>query len=304
MLDNCSLSFANIVHAASDNFRRRKGLMVKLTRLNVRCGVGYVQFLSDDSASAKICGKFEEIELSQRQHYFEPTPTTRKWRIILRGKPTFAFTYELVDFCYNVSLHSRNDSVVVKPLLKIFCNYKISLPYGNRINVSVSIRRISSPSSPMPTTMTTPTTSRPTNDESFRSVATNAPDPKCGFVFLRMWDSNSSRALCRNDSRSFDELPVRLRWRSEENELRVRVSAAADTRLEFVLDYEAVRVPDIVGNCAYGSVSANSACVSLVDNEKLNWMQAEQYCLRNGGHLASVLDEQSQQIIDRYLMKR
>lgn len=283
-VSNCSLIFSSVLNL-NENFRK-KGLIIKLTRLNVRCTVGYIQFSFNHSA--KLCGKLEEIALSDREYYFPPTEY--KPRVILCGKPVFALTYELVDYCYNVSLISRNDSIVISPLLKIFCNFKISLPFGYRINVTINLK---------------------SNGERIQNITKNLTngidlqssddlDPECSTVLLRYWDANNSMTYCHDGLQSSKQFHLL----TEENQFRVRILARNDTQIEFYLRYEAVEVPSIVGECSFGSVSVNSVCVNVFDNVKLNWMEAEEECVRNGGHLASVLDEQSQYRIDEYLMKR
>jgi len=68
--------------------------------------------------------------------------------------------------------------------------------------------------------------------------------------------------------------------------------------------YEAVEIEDIVGSCGFGSITINSYCVNVIDNKRLEWKKAEEVCVQQGGHLASILDEQSQYSINEFLLKR
>lgn len=61
-------------------------------------------------------------------------------------------------------------------------------------------------------------------------------------------------------------------------------------------------VDEIVGHCDYGWVLSGDFCISAVRETKRAWRQAEAECVRLGGHLASVLNERQQQILDRTLI--
>ena len=293
---NCSIIFSNVLSNLAES-SRQQGLIVKLTRLNVRCDVGNVAFSFN-----LLCGKLEEISPSNREYYFPPSQP--RPRLVLLGKPVFAFTYELVDFCYNVSLTAPNDSVVINPLLKIFCNYKISLPYGYRVNVSLSIRSSALPKLNSFKELNVYQSNGTIRDKNvmFVPITIAAPEPVCPGVLLRYWDNSSSYVFCEHEVNA--PLIYNFNLVTEENTFSFRISSQNQSAATFYMNYESVEIEEIVGGCGFGSVTINTFCVNVIDEERMEWMKAEQECARQGGHLASILDEQSQHVIDQFLLKR
>jgi len=295
---NCSVIFPNIPNVAKRS--REQGLIVKFTRLNIQCNIGNVSFSLNGSVS--LCGKLEEISPSNREYYFPPS--LHRPRLLLLGRPVFAVSYKSVDFCYNVTLTAPNDSVIINPLLKIFCNYKISLPYGYRVNVSFSIKSNASPKFNKFKDLTIRHSSGNTSDEKdvFVPVEVTAPDNACPGILLRYWHGNNSYIFCEHEMAA--HFNYRFQLRTEENQLCFRISSQNQSRAAFHMRYEAVEIEDIVGSCGFGSITINSYCVNVIDNKRLEWKKAEEVCVQQGGHLASILDEQSQYSINEFLLKR
>lgn len=61
-------------------------------------------------------------------------------------------------------------------------------------------------------------------------------------------------------------------------------------------------VEEVIGHCDYGWVLSGDFCVTAMRETKRAWRQAEVDCVRLGGHLASVLNERQQQIMDQVLL--
>lgn len=72
-----------------------------------------------------------------------------------------------------------------------------------------------------------------------------------------------------------------------------------------IVRYQAEPILEIVSQCPYGSVSLKPGqCLTIV-HETLNWEDAEEYCVQNGGgHLASVDSHRTQMLIDTILINR
>lgn len=121
------------------------GLVVELRRLNVPCSKGFIHFSGlnvtqqhfRSHKQTHICGKFEELLVSDRLIYF-PTSHTQPF-MHLHGNPVFSISYRLVDYCYNITFVTRNGSFELKPVEDLQCNFKIYLPYGNRVALNLRI---------------------------------------------------------------------------------------------------------------------------------------------------------------------
>lgn len=120
------------------------GLVVQMTRLNIPCNsatsISFSRSSSGGSGSSsdrvrKLCGKLEEYLLDERTFYFREHQNTS---VQLSGSPVFRFTYKLVDYCYNVTISDKNNSIFLQPIQSsLDCNFRIHLPYGNRISFSL-----------------------------------------------------------------------------------------------------------------------------------------------------------------------
>lgn len=122
------------------------GLIVELTRLNVPCSKGYLHFSGlntsqhQDYSSHKqtqLCGKLEELSESDRKIYFPASHTSSIIRLM--NNPVFTLSYHLVDYCYNITFTTKNGSFHLKPTGELMCTFKIYLPYGNRVALSLKI---------------------------------------------------------------------------------------------------------------------------------------------------------------------
>lgn len=113
------------------------GLLVEMTRLNIPCNSATSISFSGSDNARKLCGKLEEYLLDERTFYFREHNDTS---VQLSGSPVFRFTYKLVDYCYNITISDRNNSIFLQPIqTNLDCNFRIHLPYGNRISLSLII---------------------------------------------------------------------------------------------------------------------------------------------------------------------
>lgn len=123
------------------------GLVIELVRLNVPCSKGYLHFTSPNTTEqpqhfrnhkpTHLCGKLEEFSETDRHIYF-PSSHLQPY-MHLHGNPVFSITYHLVDYCYNVTFLTRNGSFELKPSGDLQCTFKIYLPYGNRVALTLQI---------------------------------------------------------------------------------------------------------------------------------------------------------------------
>ncbi|XP_055844862.1 uncharacterized protein LOC129911179 isoform X2 [Episyrphus balteatus] len=173
------------------------GILVELTRLNVPCNnEGYLKF----SNRSQLCGKLEELTLSERTYHFD---VLRKTSVKIYKNPMFSLNYKLVDFCYNVSLNNESGQFYVRPTRPdtFECYFRIHLPYGNRIQLQLVTNNdsdvVNSNSNPSPpsaegaTTTTTITTSSSTTTTTTTQMAANDRDATTIYTSLGLSIENN-----------------------------------------------------------------------------------------------------------------
>lgn len=278
------------------------GLVFELTRLNVPCSGGaYLQFSANGNLTqfrshahfrshkpTHVCGKLEELPESERRIYF-PNSRNHPPFIHLHGGPIFAFTYHLVDYCYNITFTARNATFELKPNAELHCTLKIFLPYGNRVVLRLEIGD--------------PTVSNLVTQNSLytQSSETSTTTRLCSGLMVELWDGSSSWMHC---SRNGDAIR-NFELESTENRVIMKVIVrGTDHNLRMRFRYHANPIQEIVQQCSFGWVAVRQFCVTTVENIRMPWQQAELECNRKGGHLASVRSEQAQIIIDNLLLNR
>jgi hypothetical protein len=327
---DCQVFFPGSTSAETD----RRGLVVELTRLNVPCSAGgFLQFSSSsfpestNSSSAQkltfpsrdtksrhpqLCGKLEELPPSGRRFYFPATSLSSTTSSItpslhLHGNPIFAFTYRLVDYCYNVTLTSRNDSLLLRPTAGLHCTFRIHLPYGNRVSLRLQTGDVHLLTSEDPGRHTSEhhpvTPQRPHQGTALTQLAYSDPDPPCSGMLTRLWDSASTWTHCtrRGDSRR----DIRVLSRGNSVTLRVVIHQESEPNIPALkLSYHAEPIAEVVEQCGFGWVSVRQFCVTAVEDLRLPWQEAEMECIRRGGHLASIRSEVAQDLVDNMLLSR
>lgn len=298
---DCTIVFPKALSLTPDE---GPGLVIKITRLNVPCSQGYLYFSSTSTSTHKLCGKLEEIPTLAREIYlpYNKTPSA----LILRRNPVFSFSYHFVDYCFNVTYTSRNGSFGVKPSSGLHCNYKILLPYGHRVSLTLRIGKIASETSVMTNSLLNnfphPTERQTAERLSVSTLQPEDPDPPCPGFLIRLWDGPTSWTHCAVSGDPVRELHVI----SRENRVYIRLTARPlrDHHTSLHLTYQTVPVAEVVQQCEYGWVAVKQFCVTVIDNKRVSWYEAENECNKLQGHLASIRSEQAQNIIDNLLLYR
>jgi hypothetical protein len=339
---DCQVFFPGSIAAETD----RRGLVVELTRLNVPCSAGgFLQFSSSSfpqrvnssaiqkptihsratkSRHQQLCGKLEELPPSGRRLYFpapmlsSATSSSITPSLHLHGNPIFAFTYRLVDYCYNVTLTSRNDTLFLRPTAELHCTFRIHLPYGNRVSLHLQTGDAHLLTSEDPGSHTsehhsvTPQGHISTaeyQDRPLTQLAYSDRDPPCSGLLTRIWDGVYTWTHCSKNGDPRRD--VRVLSRGNSVTLRVVIhqepqQSSQDTSNipALKLWYHAEPIIELVEQCGFGWVSARQFCVTAVEELRLPWHEAEMECSRRGGHLASIRSEVAQDLVDNLLLNR
>lgn len=271
----------------------RHGLVIDMVRLNVPCTKGHLHFSGLNNSQHQhfrshkqvhLCGKLEELPETDRQIYFPSSHFPPFLHI--HGNPIFAFSYHLVDYCYNVTFMAKNDSFELRPNGDLQCTFKIYLPYGNRVALTLHIGDSSSTGIP----------------ETFTELAEQKNGSKCEGLMTELVDGENRWSHCTKPGDAERQIEVV----SRENKVMLKVSlrSVSGSALGMRMMYRTEPVEEIVGPCGFGWVALRQFCVIAVEAAKLPWAQAEMECSRRGGHLASIRNEYSQNIIDNLLFNR
>ena len=323
----------------------RRGLVVDLTRLNVPCTAGgFLHFslssfpqgnfsnsqeTSTHSARIRhqpLCGKLEELPLSGRRLYFpslslslsSSTPSSVMPSLHLHGNPIFAFTYRLVDYCYNVTLTSRNDTLILRPTAGLHCTFRIHLPYGQRVSLHLQTgeRRLLASEDNVHHALEHHSgtshghfPSAQSKDTALTQLSYNDPDPPCPGLLARLWDRESTWVHCTKNG----DLRHDIRMLSRDNRVTLTVlilQSSQQNNLDashipaLKLWYHAEPINEVVEQCGFGWVSMRQFCITAVEDLRLPWNEAEMECSRRGGHLISIRSEQMQDLVDSVLVNR
>lgn len=272
----------------------RRGLVIEILRLNVPCARGYIDFSNfnlsqhqyiKNNKPAGLCGKLEELSDADRRIYFPSSHTASFFHI--RGIPMFAFSYKLVDYCYNMTFASRNGTFELKPSGDLECTFKIYLPYGNRVALTLQIGDSSS-------------TGIPDTNAEFSEYESG--DLKCLGLLTQLFDGENSWWHC---TRAGDaERQIQILSRGNKVVLKVSVRSSSGTALGLRMLYKAESVNDIVGRCGFGWVAIRQFCVSVIETLKLSWNDSEEKCMQKGGHLVSIRNQLAQDVVDNLLRNR
>lgn len=336
----CTVVFPTLFNELSSNYKSANpeislpGLLVQLTRLNIPCNsVSAISFGNTDNTdttsdkSKKICGKLEEYSLDERTFYFKVHTNTT---IQLFGSPFFRFHYKLVDYCYNVTLSDKNNTIFLQPQqISLECNFKIHLPYGNRISFNLITNNNNNNRQ-----SATPVIEQERielNDEHLCRLLESEQLCKAGELRIEILDSvYNSWCTCVNVKQP-PKLYVLI---SSDNILAIHVikvgssskdvlqniaqfqKVSASTQLtpndegqqhpSLFIEYNAIPIETITSpKCAFGWVNVNNQfCVTAMEQQPLTWQQAANECERKGAKLAAIRSESDQNVIDQLILKR
>lgn len=286
------ISFPRTTGPTSD---QGPGLVVSITRLNVPCTLGRLVFNSTSSPGRRLCGKLEEIPTLGREIYF-PYNTVPP-QLKTTGNPVFELSYRFVDYCFNVTYTSKNGSFEVRPSSTLHCNYRILLPFGYRVSLTLKIGSVVYENgNSLQSSRTVP------ERLSVSTLNPDDPDPPCSGFLIRLWDGPTSWTHCAVSGDPVRELHVI----SRENRISLRVTSkpSEDQHTILRLIYDSVPVQELVQQCEFGWVGMKQYCVTAVESRKLTWEDAEKECVKKDGHLLSVRSEQAQSLVDNLLKYR
>lgn len=158
-----------------------------------------------------------------------------------------------------------------------------------------------------------------TSNEAFSFLSNEAFDEashistaNCEGVIIKVFERNSQSKwshcvlLLQNDVQGFliesssNVLSVHL-YRPTTTSADASIHVAAIQLPSIYLSYQAVAVPEIMSNCAFGWIAMQQFCISAIELA-LPWHAAEQHCVELGGHLASIRNDQQQQIVNSLLL--
>lgn len=326
--EKCTVNFQS---SATNPNESPPGLLIEIKRLNIPCDSGGYITLADQ---AKLCGKLEDIPSNDRIHYFASYSNAS---IHLEGNPIFSVNYKLVDYCYNVTMSAHNSSVLLRPLHDLECYFKIHLPYGNRIELSVyqNVHKIRSSDTSSDGyngdagDVDDETKAMPFDDHSRASVESELVDLTAG-QYIESVDYCTGIAIRIKETTVNDrwahcieatDIPKKFAFKSAGNALLIYVTKlfyddfirgthnANDNQdddnvdASVLIEYHAVPIPEIVSQCAFGWIAVNQFCIAPVE-QPLPWKEAEHHCRSLGGHLASIKSDREQLLIDSLLMNR
>uniref|UniRef100_A0A1B0ETW2 Putative c-type lectin n=1 Tax=Lutzomyia longipalpis TaxID=7200 RepID=A0A1B0ETW2_LUTLO len=311
---DCAVFFPSVSEVAlkaKATTQTHSGLLVHVTRLNVPCSEGgFLKF----TGHRRLCGKLEELQHSERSYYFTNLSNTSV-RII--NRPSFAFEYKIVDYCYNVTLTQRNQTFFLQPAGLLECYFKIHLPYGYKINLMLTTNAHNTSEYTKREFINLSTRKKYFNTNDSTNTLCNDGVDSNGLQ-VQVYDRVADRrwTYCYNEfsqSRkitlisSDNSIVVAVRKYSAEFVRGTPPSPLIDDSEiahypSLQVEYSAQNIESVVSQCAFGWIAYQQFCISVIEGKPLSWAAAESECNHLGGHLVSIKSEQEQKIIDKLII--
>lgn len=325
--DKCVIYFPSREPITSES----PGLLIEIKRLNIPCDSGsYITLIGHD----KLCGKLEDITPNERVYYF---PLQQNVSVHFDRNPVFSLNFKLVDYCYNVTMTSRNNSILLEPRLDLECYFLVHLPYGNQIELNLFQNFYTKSSMSSHNDNGNQIVRRPN-----QAKESAIDDIDYEYVDLMLSQYVENVNFCPGISISISDAmdekwshcingnspAKKISFKSTGNSMLIHVTRIlndddfgvggggsvdsaskqniADSlydRPSVYMEYTAIPIPEIVSQCAFGWIAVNQFCVSAIESA-LPWKEAENHCKTLGGHLASIKSEREQKLIDTLLMNR
>lgn len=277
-------------------------------------------FSSEGVVNRKICGKLEEYAPDERTFYFREH---HNLSVQLVGRPNFAFSYRFVDYCYNVTLSSRNASFFLQPQRVHFdCNFKVHLPYGNRISIRL-VTNMGSGSQNLSDSVAIERIELVTVEQKQRNKKQKKQQPQeceAGDMQLELTDhTNKNQWSTCVSARQ----PPKIRLLSiSDNILAIHIRKVVKIAQPSAIvppptpppspfppsvyvEYEAITVEPITSpECAFGWVKLNDKkCVTAIERRR-SWETAKSECHSIGARLAAIKTLSEQKVIDHLILNR
>ncbi|XP_055685615.1 uncharacterized protein LOC129791455 isoform X2 [Lutzomyia longipalpis] len=311
---DCAVFFPSVSEVAlkaKATTQTHSGLLVHVTRLNVPCSEGgFLKF----TGHRRLCGKLEELQHSERSYYFTNLSNTSV-RII--NRPSFAFEYKIVDYCYNVTLTQKNQTFFLQPAGLLECYFKIHLPYGYKINLMLTTNAHNTSEYTKREFINLSTRKKYFNTNDSANTLCNDGVDSNGLQ-VQVYDRVADRrwTYCYNEfsqSRkitlisSDNSIVVAVRKYSAEFVRGTPPSPLIDDSEiahypSLQVEYSAQNIESVVSQCAFGWIAYQQFCISVIEGKPLSWAAAESECNHLGGHLVSIKSEQEQKIIDKLII--
>lgn len=260
----------------------KHALLFELHKLNVPCVTGFIRFATN---TPTLCGKLEQIPVASRRWLYYPN--SKNMVLELHGRPMFAANFHLVDHCHDVLLTARNGSFEIGPADRLFCSYKIHLPYGSRVAM-----RLQMGTGPI------------VNQEvTTKMLHENAHPFLCKGMSLILEDGESKWRHCSQQGDPLRSVQIVSEGNIVRLNISVLVKRSVGSSMWLKVWWMDKSLDEVVGRCEYGWVVAGDFCISAFREAKKAWRQAEAECVRMGGHLAGITSERQQHIVDQLLLR-